>query len=197
MKLKFLGAVIGSSLLLGLTSTANAGLCTDHITTTWRAGGVVTVMNTTSDTSLTACSSTSTFSGESSDNTGSFDRFNYSVSVINDHTIGLNYSWTAAPNNGRANGPDFRLTLGDIDWVGMTGEIVDVVGHSFGISVEFTADTITFSNLLGFFGRTNPGGTFSHSGTFQVVARHISEPGTLTLIVLGVAGLALARRQAA
>lgn len=86
---------------------------------------------------------------------------------------------------------DFVFT--DLDWVGETGVIVDVLLDPVqGIgSVSFTEDSVTFSVLE--FDRVSPGVLAS----IELVTRHASvpEPGTLALLGLGLAGLAAVRQR--
>lgn len=84
------------------------------------------------------------------------------------------------------------FVLTDLDWVDMNGAIVDAVVTGLG-TVDFTADSVTLvitdvSVSPDLFARIDL--TTSHEIS-------VSEPGTLALLGLGLAGLCFARRRRA
>lgn len=89
--------------------------------------------------------------------------------------------------------------LSGLDWVGVTGEIVDIVVTTNitdpGFSVTFGPHALSF-NL---FSASVIEGQYAHVEliTSHVGSPVIPEPATMTLLGLGVAGLALRRRKLA
>ncbi len=95
-------------------------------------------------------------------------------------------------------GAEDIITIADLDWVGMPGEIV---GFSIGANntpvtaadISFTADSVTVA-LDG-----STGGFWSNfdSVTINLDVAHVPEPGTALLLGMGLLGLARARRRSA
>ncbi|MEM9387560.1 MAG: hypothetical protein AAGA68_21080 [Pseudomonadota bacterium] len=96
---------------------------------------------------------------------------------------------------GIAVGTSISLTLSDLDWIGLDGEIsgllnVDGVGVS---DFAFTSDSVTFSgisaspNLV----RFSPNALVN----FEIAAMAIPEPKSLSILTLGIGAVWLTRRK--
>ncbi|MEM9387567.1 MAG: PEP-CTERM sorting domain-containing protein [Pseudomonadota bacterium] len=94
---------------------------------------------------------------------------------------------------GLAVGSDISLMISDLDWIGLDGEIVDVLGSGTGIdSVSFTQNSLTFEGVVdrdGFF-------TFGPEVVvdFELTPIGVPEPKTLPMLALGLTGVWLLRR---
>ncbi len=174
-------------------SPASANICTDIITTTWSAPGDINI--TTNQTSFTACSTTSTLAG---DGVVSIDPDPYSVTVsaIDNDTFQLIGSISDLFPTGVGDSPFITLVLSDIDWVGMSGSIDNVIftGGAFGnFGLDsFTSDSITTSGSF-FCGTGSSPCPFTNVtlGTYDLVVTHVPLPAALPLFLSALAGLGL------
>jgi hypothetical protein len=119
-----------------------------------------------------------------------FDLFPFFAADVGASTIDLDAIFGSAV---LVIGGDFDFVFTDLDWVGESGVIVDVVLTAFqGIgSVSFTGDSVTISFL------TDDRFVAGPIASIEIITRHASvpEPGSLALLGLGLAGLGFARRK--
>lgn len=204
---------------------ASASLCATSITTDWSTttdlgttGGV-----DTSETSFTAeCSAspssgtyTSVFSGTYQDqplSSEAVDTFAYEIFATDSDTLQLDFTATdGTPNGPNTAFPNFTLSLTDIDWGDLDGEITDVDFTSdiagFGVdniaasSFDITFDAITFNCNSDSAGRSTRGDgcTYNFSAIFDLTVIHdvsdpnpepidVPEPASAGLFLVGLAG---------
>ena len=88
------------------------------------------------------------------------------------------------------------LTLSDLDWVGMIGEIVGIENFSFGGVTGMDSSDISFSEHSVMIDLHDTEWSPDSFIYFDLQTRHrVPEPGVLGLIGLGLAGFMIARRR--
>ncbi|WP_282605803.1 PEP-CTERM sorting domain-containing protein [Pelagibius sp. Alg239-R121] len=176
MKLGKIAVAIVSALFFSFTNSASATLIGDDVTLEITINGA-------------------TFGSPITETVGAGVEFDFGSLIVDVSASRIDIVVTDGGGPLRAN-VDYILT--DLDWVGEVGEIVNVVlNPNPGIgSVSFTEDSVTFSS---FAGEPFVGGLLA---SIEIVTPHSSsvsvpEPGTLALLGLGLAGIAVARRKRA
>ncbi len=131
--------------------------------------------------------------------------WDFSLDVFGD---GFTVSWTERTRNGDGNindGDDMiRISLSDLDWVGMVGEIVDVIlvdyscepmdsfaCGTFGSGPNLTAIAFGTDWLSVDFQTLRHGESY----TFGIEATHVPEPSAIALLGIGLLGMGMARRR--
>ena len=170
-----LGAIITGLFMLGVSTTANATLIGDMIT----CNGISYTCDVGSNTVGAGPEFAIDFNG--------FPRFNVDVDASSISIIAVTNVIT---------GTIFEITIGDLDWVGMSGEIVGITNFSSN-AVGITLSDITVNPHSIDIDLNDAEWDLAAVTSFDLVTRHIPEPGTLALFGLGLAGLGFARRRKA
>ena len=200
-------AALGILALLFAPSAISASICADVITTTWT---VVDDANTTSDTSFTACSTTSTVSGDGFLFGGHRDPYSWTVEAIDGDTFQVLGSVTdlAPPDATDFLGgfsPEITLVL---DMPGMSGTITNAFKTSVGPCnppceivvlnvIDFTTNSVTLGGnfSMGAFGGGSLGCfgegcslTNINMGTFDITVVPLPAALPFFLSALGILG---------
>lgn len=189
---RMVGALAGLA-LFAMTGTANATLIGDEVTATW----------TTDETGLLFITPTIQFAaspqtvGAGVEFSGTFglefgsNSMNIFLDVMSE---GFSISFGVVTGFNSFGGRPYRIELGSLDWIGISGSIV-------GMSLQILGTPNVFGSVVSFGHGTDSafvdlsGGSVDETLLFSFDVIHdVPEPGTLALFGLGLFGLAFARR---
>lgn len=108
---------------------------------------------------------------------------------IKDSSFDIFFDLTGFPDVGAAT----TFVLSDLDWVGMSGEVIGLSLTSGDVSSVSSLSFTTNSVTVNLFNLTNPSELQRFS--FDINTSHVSEPANIALLSLGLIGVAFARRK--